>query len=92
MVAHVSSVQTHVKLDTALSAEDLLAAVAHATGTCIGIAADRLETIVTAGLPAQLFTTEMGFTRIRWVQLYLSAVDDCTRQCRVVSSEPITPY
>lgn len=47
-------------------AEDMLAAVAHATDTCIGIAAERLETIKMAGLPVELFTTDMSSTRIRW--------------------------
>lgn len=47
-------------------AEDLLAAVANATGIRIGIAADRLHNVIAAGMPADLFTTDMGSTRIRW--------------------------
>lgn len=43
----------------------MLAAIAHATGFPVGIAAERLETVSIAGLPTQLFTADMSSTRIR---------------------------
>lgn len=45
--------------------EDMLAAIAHATGDAVGVAAQRLETVRTAGLPMELFTADMASTRIR---------------------------
>ncbi len=49
------------------AAEDMLAAIAHATGTAVGIAAERLNTVSIAGLPTELFTADMSSTRIRLV-------------------------
>lgn len=43
----------------------MLAAIAHATGDTVGVAAQRLETVRTAGLPTELFTADMSSTRIR---------------------------
>ena len=48
------------------AAEDMLAAVAHATGSAIGIAVERLETVSLAGLPEHLFTTDMSAAHIRY--------------------------
>ena len=46
-------------------AEDMLAAIAHATKTRIGIAAERLHAVNLAGLPEHFFTTDMSSTHIR---------------------------
>ena len=43
----------------------MLAAIAHATGIPVGIAAERLNTVSIAGLPTELFTADMSSTRIR---------------------------
>ena len=47
------------------AAEDMLAAIAHATGTPVKIAVERLNTVSIAGLPTELFTADMSSTRIR---------------------------
>ena len=47
--------------------EDLLAAIAHATGCPMGVAVERMETVRLAGLPERLFTTDMSATHIRYV-------------------------
>ncbi len=63
---HVPTRHTaHVIVEHRTAAEDMLAAIAHATGTPVGIAADRLNTVSIAGLPTQLFTADMSSTRIR---------------------------
>ena len=49
-----------------LYAEDMLAAVAHATGEQIGVSVERLQTISIAGLPEELFTADMSAARIRY--------------------------
>lgn len=48
------------------AAEDMLAAIAQATGCLVGIAVGRLETVKLAGLPEHLFTTDNSATRIRY--------------------------
>lgn len=50
-----------------VTAEDMLAAIATATGSLIGIPVGRLETVRIAGLPERLFTTDMSATHIRYV-------------------------
>ena len=45
----------------------MLAAIAHATGIPVGVAAERLNTVSIAGLPTELFTADMSSTRIRLV-------------------------
>ena len=51
--------------DPAMLAEDMLAAIANAIGLPVGLAVQRLETVSAAGLPMELFTTDMSSTCIR---------------------------
>jgi len=55
----------HLVVAHLTAAEDMLAAIAYATGVHIGIAAERLNTVSIAGLPTELFTADMSSTRIR---------------------------
>lgn len=54
-----------------LGKEDVLAAVARATGECIGVQSSRLTSIAAAGYDVNLFTTDLSSTRIsalpRWM-------------------------
>lgn len=46
-------------------AEDVLAAIARATGECIGVQSSRHTSIAAAGYDVNLFTTDLSSTRIR---------------------------
>ena len=48
-----------------VDAEDMLVAIASATGEKIGIGQNRLMTIVAAGFDARHFTLDLSSTRIR---------------------------
>jgi len=48
-----------------VDAEDMLVAIASATGERIGIGQNRLTTIVAAGFDARHFTLDLSSTRIR---------------------------
>ena len=58
--------QLHSDLPRLFAAEDMLAAIAHATGCLVGVPVRRLETVRLAGLPEHLFTTDNSATRIRY--------------------------
>ncbi|KAL0027124.1 hypothetical protein WJX79_008077 [Trebouxia sp. C0005] len=76
----ISLIQTHTDMDIvlgidSLGKEDMLAAIAHATGTPVGVAAERLITVSIAGLPMELFTTDMSSTRIRALPKWMVTVE-----------------
>ncbi|DBA89480.1 TPA: 5' exonuclease Apollo [Trebouxia sp. C0004] len=76
----ISLIQTHTDMDIvlgidSLGKEDMLAAIAHATGVPVGIAAERLETVSIAGLPTELFTVHMSSTRIRALPKWMVTVE-----------------
>lgn len=52
------------------NAEDMLVAIASATGQKVGIDPNRLMTVVTAGFDARHFTLDLSSSRIRSAFVY----------------------
>ena len=58
-------------------AEDVLAAVARATGECIGVQSSRHTSIAAAGYDVNLFTTDLSSTRIRSAMMSSTTCTAC---------------